>query len=291
MRSIHAHWRTLALASVLLATAFACGRERQARAPAEPPPLAPDALRAVTIYFGDAEATRVVPVTRYVDPDSGLARGAVRALLAGPDAAERARGLSTAIPPSTRLLGLAIRDSAATVDLTRAFEAGGGSTSIRMRLAQLVYTLTQLPGVRRVRLHLEGEGVQVFSGEGLDVSRPLERGDFADLKPWDDEPPVVITEPVPGSTVGRAVVIRGHANVFEANVGLRVLDAAGRRVLETYTTATCGTGCRGRYEKALVLPDSLQGEIVIEAFAPSAKDGSDMHKVSTRVRRVLAPPA
>jgi sporulation and spore germination protein/immunoglobulin-like protein involved in spore germination len=291
MRFIRPRWRTVALASVLLTTVFACARERQAPGPTEKPPLAPDALRAVTIYFSDAEAMRVVPVTRYADPDSGLARGAVRALLAGPDSAERARGLATAIPPGTRLLGLTIRDSVATVDLTRAFEAGGGSASIRMRLAQLVYTLTQLPGVRRVRLHLEGQAVEVFSGEGLDVSRPLDRGDFADLKPWDDEPAVVITEPVPGSAVGRTVVIRGHANVFEANVGLRVLDATGRRVIETYTTATCGTGCRGTYEKALALPDSLQGEIVIEAFAPSAKDGSDMHKVSTRVRRVAPPPA
>jgi hypothetical protein len=75
--------------------------------------------------------------------------------------------------------------------------------------------------------------------------------------------------------------------VFEAHVGLRVRDASGRVVVQTWTTASCGTGCRGTFEKTLALPDTLLGDIVIEAFAPSAKDGSDMHRVETRVRRVL----
>jgi hypothetical protein len=273
------------LAALLIA---GCGRERRSAddtpATRVPAPLAPDGLRALSVYFSDAQAERLVPVTRYLDPDSGLARGAVLALLAGPRSADEARGLTSAVPPGSRLLGITVRDSIATVDLARVFESGAGATSVRMRLAQLVYTLSRVPGVRSVRLWLEGRRVETFSGEGLEVGDPLTRADFPDFAPYDDDPPVVLLEPVPGSLVGEPVRVRGTANVFEAQVGLRVRDAGGSVVVQTWTTATCGTGCRGTFEKVLALPDTVRGEIVIEAYAPSAEDGSDMHRVATRVR-------
>ena len=268
-----------------------CGGERRSvgDSPAivAPAPLEPDGLRALSVYFSDARAERLVPVTRYLDPDSGLARGAMLALLAGPGPAEQARGLTSAVPPESRLLGITVRNSSAIVDLARVFESGGGATAVRMRLAQLVYTLTRVPGVRSVRLWLEGRAVEVFSGEGLEIPQPLTRADFPDFAPYDEDPPVVLLEPVPGSDVGEPVIVRGTANVFEAQVGLRVRDPSGRVIVHTWTTASCGTGCRGTFAKDLALPDTVLGEIVIEAFAPSAEDGSDMHRVETRVRRVL----
>ena len=286
--------RPPATAVLLLIAAIAgCGGERRgapesrAPEPESPAPVAPD-LRASTIYWSDRQAERVVPVTRYLDPDSGLARGAVLALLAGPDAEEGARGLGTAVPAGTRLLGLTVRDSVATVDLSRTFESGAGSASILMRVAQLVHTLVRVPGVARVRLWLDGRPVSTFSAEGLELAETLVPGDFPDLAPYDADPPVVITAPVPGSAAGDSVIVRGTANVFEAHVGLRVRDASGRVLIETWTTATCGTGCRGTFEKAIALPDSLQGDFTVEAFAPSAKDGSDMHRVRNRVRRLPA---
>ena len=278
-----------ALLTVLLVAG--CGGERRSAddlpAIGASAPLAPDGLRALSVFFGDAGAERLVPVTRYLHPDSGLARGAMLALLAGPDAADQARGLTSAVPPGSRLLGITVRDSSATVDMARVFESGGGATAVRMRLAQIVYTLTRVPGVRSVRLWLEGRPADVFSAEGLEITGPLTRADFPDLAPYDDDPPVVLLEPVPGSEVGEPVQVRGTANVFEAQVGLRVRDDQGRIIVQTWTSATCGTGCRGTFAMVLALPDTARGEIVIEAFAPSAEDGSDMHRVVTRVRRVL----
>jgi immunoglobulin-like protein involved in spore germination/sporulation and spore germination protein len=271
------------LAALLIA---GCGRERRSAddTPATQAPAPSDGLRALSIYFSDAGAERLVPVTRYLDPDSGLARGAVLALLAGPRPAEEARGLTSAVPPGSRLLGITVRDSIATVDLARVFESGGGATSVRVRLAQLVYTLSRVPGVRSVRVWLEGRRAETFSGEGLEILEGLTRSDFPDFAPYDEDPPVVLLEPVPGSLVREPVLVRGTANVFEAQVGLRVRDAGGSVVVQTWTTATCGTGCRGTFEKVLALPDMVRGEIVIEAYAPSAEDGSDMHRVATRVR-------
>jgi hypothetical protein len=178
-----------------------------------------------------------------------------------------------------------VRDSVATVDMSREFESGAGSAAIRMRLAQFTYTLTRLPSVRGVRLWLEGKPATVFSAEGLDVSRGLQRGDFQDLAPFDDDPSVVLMQPVPGSTVRGPLVVRGTANVFEAHVGLRVRRPAGEVLVDTWTTATCGTGCRGTFEKTVALPDSARGDLVVEAFEPSAKDGSDLHRVRSAIHR------
>ena len=41
--------------------------------------------------------------------------------------------------------------------------------------------------------------------------------------------------------------MRGTANVFEANVTLVLKDSKGRVLARRFTTATCGTGCRGSY--------------------------------------------
>jgi hypothetical protein len=245
--------------------------------------LAPGGLRATSIYFADGGASRLIPVTRYLLPDSGLARGAVVALLAGPRANDP-KGLTSAVPAGTGLLGLVVRDSIATVDLSRPFESGAGSAAVRMRLAQLTYTLTRLVGVRRVQLRIEGKSADVFSAKGLVLSG-LRRQDFQDLAPLDEDPPIVLTEPVPGSTVRGAVVMRGTANVFEAHLGLRVRDPSGRLLASTWTTATCGTGCRGTFEKVIALPDSVRGDLVVEAVEPSAEDGSDLHVVTSRIHR------
>jgi hypothetical protein len=55
-----------------------------------------------------------------------------------------------------------IDDGLATIDLSREFEAGGGSLSMFGRLAQLVYTVTQFPTVDEVALMLDGQRVDGF---------------------------------------------------------------------------------------------------------------------------------
>ena len=167
---------------------------------------------------------------------------AVEALLGGPDSFEGGYGLSTAIPEGTQLLGLAIADGIARVDLTSEFESGGGSASMQARLAQVVYTLTQFPTVKGVRFSLDGEPIDVLGGEGVVIDHPLARRDYADLLPV-----ILVTSPTLNQTVRSPVLIRGSANVFEANVGIQILDADGEIITETFTTATCGTGCRGTF--------------------------------------------
>jgi hypothetical protein len=125
-----------------------------------------------------------------------VATAAMRALLAGPTPAELESGLGTAIPAGTRLLGIAIKKGVATVDLTSDYQSGGGSLSMQARLGQVVYTLTQFPTVRRVRFHLDGEPVNVFSGEGIVLDHPVGRKDYEDLLPV-----IVVESPVEGARV------------------------------------------------------------------------------------------
>jgi germination protein M len=205
---------------------------------------------------------------------------ALEALLAGPESGDGK--VTTAIPSGTRLLGLTVDEGIATVDLSSEYESGGGSSSVMMRLAQVVFTLTQFPTVDAVAFEIEGRPVDVFSSEGLVLDGPQERRDFEGIAP-----PIVVESPRPGAVVSSPVVVSGNANVFEATVSLRIVDASGRELVRNFTTATCGTGCRGDYSKRLRFSVSEDTEAFIEAFEESAEDGSRLFVV--RVPVTLRP--
>ena len=123
-----------------------------------------------------------------------VATNAIRALIEGPTPAEQDTELSTSIPADTLLLGLIIEDGLATVDLSREFELGGGSFNILSRLAQVVYTLTQFPTIDEVLFHIDGEAIDVFSGEGVVLEDPLDRDDYATILPIEPSQDPTATE-------------------------------------------------------------------------------------------------
>ena len=125
----------------------------------------------------------LVAVRRAHAPTQLVATAAMNALLEGPTPSERSAGLSSAVPLGTRLLGIAIHDGLATVDLTSEYQSGGGALSMQTRLGQVVCTLTQFPTVQKVRFRLDGTPVNVFSSEGIVLKNPVGRSDYADLLP------------------------------------------------------------------------------------------------------------
>lgn len=138
----------------------------------------PREVRMEVFFLGPADGgSTLVPVMRTVRgraPDELLA-GALAALLAGPTPAERARGLLTEIPAGTRLRAVQVREGVAVVDLSGEVATGGGATSMQARLWQLVYTGTQLPAARQVRLLVDGQERQALGGEGVLIDRPIGR--------------------------------------------------------------------------------------------------------------------
>jgi hypothetical protein len=148
-----------------------------------PPTTQPESSE-VTIYLLN-ESGQAIPTTRTVTTE-GVARAALQALIDGPTPQERAAGLSTAFPADSLIFGIAIDGGTATVDMSREFEAGGGSFAILGRLAQLVYTLTEFDSVDRVDLLLDGEEIEYFSGEGVIVGDGWTRSDFSGSNPIGD---------------------------------------------------------------------------------------------------------
>jgi spore germination protein GerM len=137
--------------------------------------------RSFEVWFARGE--QLVPALRTRAATPRVAAAALDALLAGPNRAERAAGIATAVPPGTRLLAIAIKDGVATVDLTSEYQSGGGSQSMQVRLGQVVYTLTQFSTVKAVRFALDGTPVNVFSSEGIVLDHPVGRSDYDDLSP------------------------------------------------------------------------------------------------------------
>jgi hypothetical protein len=128
-------------------------------------------------YGGPAGVARVVP------PAPSLARGALEALLRGPSPGEQASGYSSAIPPGAQLANFTVADGTATVDLVGKFEpilqdkftdSGPGARRRQALLEQIVWTLSQFPGITNVQVSLNGEPISlVQSFEGASLTKDL----------------------------------------------------------------------------------------------------------------------
>jgi germination protein M len=244
--------------------------ETQPPATAEPTPTkAPSGATSVRVYLFMDE--KLVPVRRQVDATRAVGRASLNALFEGPTDEEAAASppLTTSIPDGTILLGLDIAGGLATVDLSREFESGGGSASMFGRLAQVVYTLTQFPTVERVAFKLDGEPIDVFSGEGIVLDGPSDRMDYEAFLPS-----VFVERPAWGARLGNPVRVSGIANVFEATFFVEVRDDDGRTLAKERVMATCGTGCWGTFDVSIPYDVSSRrpGEVV--TYHLSAMDGS-----------------
>jgi hypothetical protein len=221
------------------------------------------------------EGERVTPVARRVPRTRGVGAAAIRALLRGPTAAERRSGLTSAVPDGTRLLGLTIRGGIATIDLSRRFESGGGSLSMRARVAQVVFTLTRFATVRRVAFRLDGRAVTSIGGEGVIVSPPVERADFEDLSPV-----ILVESPLRDQRVRSPLIVEGTSNTFEASLHVDLLGPDGARLTGRAVSATSGTGTRGTFRTRLrfVAPEGAQ--LTLRAYERSAADNRIIHVTS-----------
>ncbi|MGH2573838.1 MAG: Gmad2 immunoglobulin-like domain-containing protein [Actinomycetota bacterium] len=255
---------------------------RPTTSPPSPVPPSPSPRNPYTFqaWFATDYGQGHLFVTKRTDEFSaGVARLAMNALLDGPSEVEEGAGMFTAIPFGVDLLGLDLSsDGVITVDLSSEFELGGSSSVETMRLAQVVYTLTQFRTVKSVRFAIEGRPVDVFGSQGIDVDPPRTRADYEGLLPA-----IVVESPSIGERVSSPVTVSGTANVFEATVSLKILDASGREIARTFTTATCGTGCRGAYSVSVSYNVDREQQGTIVVFESSAEDGSEINAVGIPV--------
>jgi hypothetical protein len=251
----------LACVGVLLAGA-AGGRSAQQVAPT-----------AFAVYLARGE--HVAPVRRLVPHTSALARASLVALLHGPTALERRSGYSSAIPPGTALRDLSLAHGLLTVDLSKRYQTGGGSLSMQLRVAQVVFTATQFPSVRRVAFRLDGRPVEAIGGEGVVVEPSVGRAVFEVVAP-----PILVEQPLPGDLVRTPLLVRGSANVFEAQFVVDVQTPGGKVIAHRTVTASAGSGTRGRFSVRIPLK-GYSDKAVVVAYTRSAKNGD--HTGTVRV--------
>lgn len=147
-------------------------------------PDAPPQKMTVRLYFGYED--RVMAVERTVPYSQAVAKTAIIELLKGPSTTElKGLALHSEIPKGTTLKSISVKNGIAKVDLSGQFDDGGGTLSVTMRLAQIVYTLTQYGTIEAVEFYMDGKKVDVFSGEGLILDHPQTPEDYYDLIPID----------------------------------------------------------------------------------------------------------
>ena len=235
-----------------------------------------------TVYLVRGE--HVAPVRRVVAHTPAVARAALTALLRGPTAAEQRQGYTSAIPGSTSLRSVSLSHGVATVDLSGRFQAGGGSLSMLLRVAQVVHTATQFPTVSRVAFRLDGKPVEAIGGEGVIVSPPVGRADFEG-----QAPPILVEQPLPGDHVPLPPVVRGTANVFEAQFSVEVQTPDGKVLIRRSAHASAGTGIRGSFDICIPLRTTAK-HLVLVAYDNSPKNGSriDVVRVPITVGRTTS---
>ncbi len=226
----------------------------------------------VNAYFARNE--KIATASQTIAKTQGTAAAAMSLLLEGPNAVERGGGMTTAIPKGTRLLGLDIKNSVATVDLSKEYASGGEGLSMMTRLAQVVFTLTQFPGVQGVAFMLDGKPIDVLGGEGIIIDHPMTRADYEDLSPA-----ILVESPALGADVDSPLRVVGTANVFEAVFRINLVDNDGLIIADQRVQASSGTGTRGTFDVTIQYPTGHAGQGSLIVFENSAKDGSQVNVV------------
>lgn len=247
--------------------------------PAEEPSPPDEDNKTVSFQVWFSSGNRLAPAIATIDATPRVGSAALRALIEGPAGAGN---LKSAVPPATEINSLSIERGTATVDLSSEFESGGGSMSAGMRLAQVTFTLTQFPTVKRVTFLLDGERPEIFSEAGLVFEKYFTRADFEDFSPA-----IIVNRPLGESEVDSPVTVAGTANVFEANVLIRIVGAGREVFAETFTTATCGSGCRGDFSENVEFDVEEPTEATVQVYEESAETGRPINMIEVPV--TLAP--
>lgn len=126
---------------------------------------------------------RLIAVPRQLPQEApSLPVAAMEALLEGPSNVWR-----TAIPEGTRVLSVSVDGVVATVNLSDEFERSAPGERLALRVAQVVYTLTETPGVEAVRFQIEGTPADVLTGRSEVVQGSVTRAHYQRYAPLDPE--------------------------------------------------------------------------------------------------------
>jgi hypothetical protein len=206
----------------------------------------------LTLFF--LRDGKVAPVSRGVPGGPNLMATALEELFEGPEPDDD--GLETAIP--TEMTSISI-----TAEGNNVASLGVSKPLSQAARAQIVYTLTQFPTVKRV---------------SINEARPVGRKSFED-----QTPAILVESPLPGETVKPDFTVTGTANTFEATFNYE-LWASGTVLAKDFVTATSGSGTRGTFafKVSYAVDEPTAGNLVV--FELSAEDGTRIHQQQIPLR-------
>ncbi len=143
-----------------------------APAVAQPEAVQPEGGKTVkaTLYFPAEGGGALKAEERELQVFGGaIVKATVQALISGP----RTEGLHSAIPEGTALNGVNIKEKVAIVDFTKEFIPESAAAGEAERLA-IVNTLTEIAGVEKVRIRIDGKDLTGTDGIALGDISPVE---------------------------------------------------------------------------------------------------------------------
>jgi hypothetical protein len=149
-----------------------------------PSPKDGEPVRRGTVYM--VRKGRLIGVTTELPSAPSRPEALLAAVLQGPPDARRA---TSAIPPGTSALDVGVVSGVATVNLSQEFTRGAARETLALRVAQIVYTLTEDPNVVSVVFAIEGTPAPVITGDARVPDRPLPVGreDYARFAPTEED--------------------------------------------------------------------------------------------------------
>ncbi len=159
-----------------------------------PPPTTTPIAFPLDVYWIGGSTIRPI---RRLDVEATL-ETAIEALRSGPLFSDTAEGLRSAIPASDMIAAATVQSGTATITLASSFLTLPGAEQT-LAIAQIVYTVTNLPGVGLVNFRLGGRPLSVPKADGEPSSGALSRDDYlsllAPVSPLDSVTDTTTTEP------------------------------------------------------------------------------------------------
>jgi Sporulation and spore germination len=147
--------------------------------PSPSPTIGAEPRRSGTVYMvkkGRLFAVSLDPLPPAATRPEALLAG----VLEGPPTGS---GSGSAIPSDAEAIDVAVVGNVATVDLTQEFKRGAAGRTLALRVAQIVYTLTEDTTIVSVLFNFEGTLAPVISDSGRVLERPVGRKDYAGFAP------------------------------------------------------------------------------------------------------------
>jgi spore germination protein GerM len=133
--------------------------------------------RVFLVGESDDSAARLRSVLRSVQPTP---MAVMRELLKGPNATEAERGITSALPRDLVLLSARAGAGVMTVDVSAQL-LDVPAAQLLLAIAQIVFTASELDGVREVRIRVDGTNRPWPDGEGELQTAPLTVYDYPGL--------------------------------------------------------------------------------------------------------------